>query len=276
MNFAEFNAELGIEIEKYLVNYCSDSLHNLTLIDALTPQKIPFLGLQKPFKNIRAIKIYAGDDFILTANRFRLTIENIFPHVKRIVIEESLSFLHTEQSVSCVPIVHYENVEFFTIYTEHMPLTKYPFSFGVLTQLNIKICYLNDAFYEFIGGLNHLKILKIKFIYKHKNFETSDSFCKLLNLQNIQTNIEELSICYRRLMLPDDIVHFLKQSRRLRKLSFYRHKASKHYRDMCKTMESVSYKLDAEWAIHIMDPYKCPFYLLQSEGKCYVIERVNN
>lgn len=181
-------------------------------------------------------------------------------------------------------VIHYENVEYLTLKTFNM--TRFTFSFENLRHLTIGGgIKLNDAFCEFIGNIEHLQTLKISSWSSY--YTTTNSFRKMLELQNIQSNIVEMQFRFDEKMSRDDIVRFLKQSRKLRKLSFYYVEKSFVPENVVSTvpdvfistvpvtvMQSISSNLDVGWKIDFIEPFMDPFHFTSPDCKCYVFERI--
>lgn len=208
IDFRYFNTKVSIEIENYLARYCSDSLQRLSLV--CSTLKIHFEGLRKPLKNVSALKIQAVRDQI--ENQIRFLNESNLPNVKHIYIcgEGTPSHDYGKK-------IHFENIEYFTLTWARI---KFPFSFGNLKHFIISGFgfKLNDAFCECIGNIDHLETLKIMMMAQFST--NSDAFRKMLELQNVQTNVVELQFQYDKRMCPDDIVRFFKKKWKTEKIEY--------------------------------------------------------
>lgn len=265
IDFSGVNVKICAEIENYLAQYCSDSLQRFSLMCNLS--KIPFDNLKNPLKKVKALKVITV--LPRKQNLIHFLNEINLPNVQHVII----SSLGQELPISEKGI-HYKNIEYFTIrYYPRPPMDTFPFSFGNLKHFTIVGgIYINDALCECISNIKHLRTLKImKF-----SILNSDSFSKLLRLQNILSNVEEMQFAFDKGMSAEVVICFLKQSRKLRKLTFHNfdfdHIKNHLYLKMLKTISS---NLNDEWKVHIIDQYKNPFSDCLIH-KCHVIERINN
>lgn len=262
INFAILNVNLCAKIENYLTEYCSDSLERFTLIIHLS--KIPFKNLKKPFKKITGIKIYTARD--QTGYYIQFVNENNLPNIQHI-------FLYNRDCLQDSENIHYENIEYFTLCSQTR-MEKIPFSFGNLKHLII--CgypIINDEICKFIGNIEHLTTLKLYL----DRYESSNSFRKLLELKNIQTNVVEMECEFHQNFLVDDIYYFLKQSKKLRKFSVHQCKFSlSEYLDYYSiVLKTIPIKLGIEWKFISIDPYRNPFKT-QFKYKGFVIEKITD
>lgn len=259
------NEKLCVEIENYLATYCSNSLQKLSLTS--NQSKIVFSDLQKPFKKVIELKIQLGH--LQYQGHLQFLNEINFPNVSSIKLDECY-FKHPE-------IIHYENIENFTLHC--LTILTYPFSFGNLKHLTLLgLVTVNDALCQCISGIKYLKTLKI---IDHDHFN-SDSFRKILELENILSNVEEMHFKYDTRMSVDDILRFLKRNQNLRKLSFCKKKNRMefYYAQFynAQFVQPLSTNLGDGWKCYIMDPFLNPFYryfnTYTREEYCFVIERI--
>lgn len=263
INFIILNAKICAEIENYLSKYCSDSLERFSLICNRT--KIPFDNLQKPFKKVVALKIHT----ILEQHRDHIQYlnETNYPNLQHLLIYNRGNLKNSEK-------IHYEYIEHFTFFGMW---DKYPFSFGSLTHLTIANASMNDEFYEFLGNVKHLKTLKIMKLSCDRYWSSS----KIFELQNVQSQVVEMSLQFYETMQTmscDDIFRCLRQSQKMRKLSFHLWKFSRNEisRDVGRCLrlcQTVTAKLGANWTFHVIDPFINPFQTFMRHI-CFVIERI--
>lgn len=261
------NAKVYVGIETYLANYCSDSVQRLSL--TCSGSKIPFEHLQKPLNKVIALTITTTAQQPIPS-QIRFLNENNLPNVQHIYFNNRFNQELHESDCN----VHFENIESFIMHTSRM--FSFPFSFGhSLKYFTIAgSVILNDAFCECISKIERLKILKMM------SFHLFDleSFSKLLQLQNVVSNVVEIQFeCHERIS-PEIVFRFLKQSQQLQKLSI-------HLEFVIKTNEEAIFKFDLlqaipsnlhdEWKCSIKDPYQNPFGCSFDEYKCLVIERIN-
>lgn len=258
------NPKVYVGIETYLSKYCSDSVQRLILI--CSRSKTPFENLQKPLKKVIAVTIFTAADE--SPNQIRFINDNNLPNVQHIHIFNN----YRDQELNDSGGIHFENVEYFTMHTHQ--IKTYPFSFGNLKHFTIYgNVELNDAFCECISKIQHLKTLKIM---SHLSVSI-ESFSKMLKLQNVVSNVEEMQFEFDDSITPDLILQFLKQSQCLQKLSIHLNMISD-----CTTIYKYSYLLqtipsslhdDDEWKSEIKDPYKNPYSSTIFPHKCLVIEK---
>lgn len=194
-------------------------------------------------------------------DHIRFLNENNLPNVNRIHI------WHRGRILGEFENIHYENIEHFTSSSQ---LYKYPFSFGNLKHLTFKgNTNINDAFCDCISNIQHLKTLKIASVES----VSRESFRKLLELQNVQSNLEEMYFRFYGEISPDDIHRFLEQSRKLRKLcTFCWHEDL--FSRLSYEMQKLASNLDESWKIQIQNPYNIPYYPPCFEFKAFVFERM--
>ena len=247
IEFSLFDTECGIAIQSYLEEYCSDSLQRFSF----EPNELikHFENLQRPFKNLLALKIdtalyHKQNIYVQFINEKNLPNLQYF-YMRRHCVDQQAKINH-------------KYVEDFTITCLNM--ITFPFSFENLKHLtlygNIKI---NDAFCEYIRSLKHLKILKIhSWVIWNSNY-----FDKLLELQNIASNIEEIEIEVGDKLDPwqlnrqypaETILRFMKQCQNLRKMIFFH--AYIHTESCANYVErwaqQLSLILSEEWKFNII------------------------
>lgn len=259
VNFRIVNVKICTEIENYLAEYCWDSLQRLSLYCRYP--KILFENLQKPLQNVIAIKVHTSK--VQDQDNIQFVNENNFPKLKHL-------FIYNGYHLENAKTIHFENIECFTLRS----MLKFPFSFGNLKHLTLGSIAINDAFCEFVSNLIHLKTLRIMRI---TGLEESNSFSKMLELHNIQTDLVEMHFDYCKFLQPDSdaILRFLKQSAKLKKFScstttnceFF------NYVKTCSHMfRTISSKLDSDWRFHVIYPYTNLFDAFYKK-KCFVLER---
>lgn len=254
------NAKLCIEIENYLSEYCSESLQRFSLI--VKKSKIPFEHLQKPLKKVNFLKIIMMTD--QEQHHIQFLNEINLPNVQYLYItNNNYSLQYSEKKV------HYENIKSFTLRT--FPMSKLPFSFGNLNHFVLAgNTSINDELIEFISNNKHLTTLSIMLM---EYIASQQSFDKILELQNVQSNLEELQLeCTN--LLPDDIVRFIKQCKKLRKLTIHSSKKWGRTSFLAKALlEIIPSRLGVAWKLYTIDPYINPFDFF-IEHECFVIERI--
>lgn len=267
ISFRTLNDKLCIEIENYLVKYCSNSLQRLILV---SKSKLLFENLQKPFKNITALEIILVID--QNEDNIRFINESNFPNLQRIYL------LNTERKLQDSEMIHYKNIEYFCLRSS-LRTMKFPFSFGNLKHFSISgPIELNDAFCKCIGNIEHLQTLKIISFLGIRCHSTTDSFGKIFELKNILTNVVEMQMEFHENITPELVHRLLKQSEKLRKLSFHVHhypelSATKHFFYFTQTLPS---NLDDKWKCYTIDPYHSPCLYVTEHAiySCFVIERI--
>lgn len=259
VNFTKLNDNLCTGIEQYLEQYCFDSLQRLSLRCNLL--RIPFKNVQKPLKTITSLHVCTVRD--QKGDHIQFFNENNLPNVQYITIYNG-DCLHDSENI------HYENIEYFT-FLSPSPVDKFPFSFGNLKHLILAgNIIMNDELCEGISNIEHLTTLKIMSWLRIN----SNSFCKLLELKNIQSNVVEMQFQFDRNMFADDILHFLKKSKKIRKFTVHLHEielgdVTYHYSILLKT---IPLELGNEWEYLTIDPYRIPFDTF-FKYKCFVIEK---
>lgn len=233
------NEKLCIEIENYLTKYCSDTLERLLLVG--NQSIVPFEHLPKPLKNVTVVKVILlrGQHI----NHIRFINERNLPNVNNIEIFWQTKEFKQQELLK----FHFESIEYFT-FSILKPLSMNLFSFGNLKHLRLELTPSNvdDSVCELIGSIKDLKTVQVGL------FPLSvepDSLAKLLKLQNILSTVVELTIHYTG-CTTKDVLHFLKQSRKLQKLSF------RIWRDRYETkwmdfMETISTSLPHNWSSRI-------------------------
>lgn len=260
ISFKHLSVKHCTEVENYLVRFCSESLQRFVVM--CNTSKIIFKDLQKPLKNVTDLKIMMGKHQNL--DHIRFLDENNLPNVNNVYIW----YYDELKDLSVSGKLHYKNIEHFEICA--IRLGVYPFSFENLRHLTTDgNCIVNDALCEFIGRLNDLKTLKIKNTMFGFNL---DPFRKILKLQNISSNIVELQFPYHPKISSNDVLLFLKQTRKLRKLSIPGSVPYiTHYSDF---LQEITSNLDTEWTHHARDLlHKEPGYH-HSDKRCLFIERI--
>lgn len=257
---------LCVMIENYLAEYCSDFLEQFHLVCSRT--KKPFENLSKPLKKLIILtidtKYHRKTDYMQFINEKKL------PNIQHFCIQnpyhsESQNFETIHFISNPNKLQNFETVQHLTIGTVNWD-TNFPFSFGNLKHFTVLgPSVLNDMLYEYIENLTHLETLKIM------NFRLTgwkpELFGKLLQLPNILSNVVEMQFDFNDHMSPDHILHMLKQSQKLKKLSF-------HFMDGDESiLRTIISKLSVEWKVHIIDPYENPLIFVLKHI-CYVFERI--
>lgn len=267
VHFSDLNIDLCAGIESYLAKYCPNSLQRLAL--QCHRFKIPFENLQKPLRNVTALKVYTVRDQKWDHIQFLNEIN--LPNVQHINLSNKGCLQDSER-------IHYEYIERFE-FVSLGTIDKFPFSFVNLKHLMLDGgIILNDELCNCINNIEHLRTLRIM-EFRGVN---SNSFRKLLELKNIQYNLEEVQFKRNANMLTDDILHFLKQSKKLRKYTIhsfvgnnepeYVHIIPYYFSNLLKTFPL---KLGVEWKIHYNDSYENP-YDMYNKYECIVIEKLPN
>lgn len=266
VHFPDLNIDLCAGIESYLAEYCSNSLQRLAL--RCHRFKIPFENLPKPLRNVTGLKVYAVRD--QKWEHIQFLNENNLPNVKHIHLFNGGNLEDSES-------IHYEYIERFA-FASPCAIDKYPFSFVNLKHLMLDGgIIINDELCNCISNIEHLTTLRIM----HLRRVDSNSFRKLLELKNIQCNLVEVQFKLNENMLTDDILHFLKQSKKLRKYTIhsfvgndpkYKYIIPNYFSNLLKTFPS---KLGVEWKIHYNDSYENPSDMYFKHD-CVVIEKLTN
>lgn len=265
VQFFTLDAAICAEIENYLARYCSDTLQRLSLTCNML--KIAFKDLQKPLKKVTVLTLVLKSD--QDQSHIQFLNENNLPNLKSIYLyDTTYSRIRQHSKQIC-----YENIEHFMIYSTEMT----PFSFGNLKHLTCAGIVLSDAFCECISKIEHLETLKImSFDFPMKwirvSIPLSRSFDKLMDLQNILSNVVEMEFELTFWISQETILRCLKKSRQLRKLSFHSEKGFISSGKLHKNYEMIPPNLGVEWKFHVIDPYDDPFTFLPSV--CYVIDRI--
>lgn len=276
ISFGIFNAKFCAEIERYLAEYCSESLHRLSL--CCNSVKVLFENLHKPLANVKTLGIYTRKNQNLT--HFQFNQEHL-PRLKYLYIENSYTKLdHSEP-------IHFENIEYFTIDSGGHTFRKFPFTFGKLKHLVFIGFKLNDEWCDFVGNIQHLTTLKMFGISA-----TDPLLGKMFESQNFTSNIEELLLHVNEGMFADDILRFLEKSRNLKILTLVIHRwGSKKRKEtprepydyfyiclkkMEKIVKTIISNLDSKWKFCIIDPFRNPYRSDTQLGDfyCYVIEKI--
>lgn len=195
-----------------------------------------------------------------------LNENNNLPNLQHIYIYSTGFALQDSENI------HYENIEHFTLGSVNM--SKYPFSFGNLKHLILTgHIEINDSFCKFIGNIKHLQTLKITSTL----FTNPESFSKMLELQNILSNVVEMQLKFNESMSLDQILRYLKQSRKLRKLSFHL-----DYIAEKRVVRNGSTVLQRYHHIWVLSRIFILWILIHFHfvnffrSKCYVIERITD
>lgn len=95
---------------------------------------------------------------------------------------------------------------------------------------------------------------------------TTDSFRKIFELPNIVSNVVEMQMVFHNNITPELVHRFLKQSQKLRKLSFHICLPAQNFID-----------LNDEWKCYTIHPYERPALTTYADidvYKCFVIEKI--
>lgn len=215
IDFVEMDSTICDEIEKYLSLYCSDSLERLFF--KCRDWSVCFEDLQKPLKKLKALQINTHSDG--ERNRVQFMNARNLPNLEHLFIYFVNVFAQREK-------IYHENITDLTIVLPY-GTNPFPFPFSIknvkhlLLNAAIESVEVNDAFCELINNAKHLKTLTLNL---NNSFWSSDPLDKLLDIQNIVLNVEELQfkitfeVC--RKMSFETISRFLKQSRNIRKIKF--------------------------------------------------------
>lgn len=242
VDFTILNAEICIELENYLAVYCRDSLEQLTIV--CEPSRCIFKDLPKPLKKVTDLRVEVFRKSKKT-QYIRFLHERNLPSVLRLEIFLSVPASAIENSEN----IHFENVEDFTLIGSK---TIVPFSFrsATLKHLTFNFADTSDAFYEFIGRAKNLKTLKIM---DTAFVSGSEWFIKILHLQNIQSNVEEIEFEYTKDISPEVILRCLNQTTKLTKLTIHimRNQNTEILYTRCLDfIETISSNLDSAWKFH--------------------------
>lgn len=269
INFSRFSVKLGAKIEYYLAEYCSESLHELSV--ACNSSIIRFEGLHKTLAHVKTLNIYiSGGNNLIPS---QLVIKHL-PKLKYVYIENySRRFQDSET-------LHYDNIEYFTI-NSVSKITKFPFSFNKLKHMIFIHFDINDEWCQWIRSMESLTTLKLL------DISINDEKClsNMLQSQNLLSNIEELLIELNGFYKWDTnaILRFLERSRNLSTLALLRirkHKTENlnfSYEEVDIITEKIISNLNCRWKFHVIDPFRNPFGNVSIFGQyydCYVIKKV--
>lgn len=266
IDFRIFNVKICTKIEHYISEYCSKSLHQLTL--AGNSSTILFNGLNKPLENITTIKIYLYGS--QTLSHIPVLNEHL-PKLQYIHIE-NISYVFGEKDSE---IRSFENIEKFSILGGVM--YKYPLSFDKLKHFAMSSpIVIDDELCTFVCNIQNLKTLKLLDI----RGISENAFSKMLESPNFLSNIEELFIEVSGLIYPDCILRYLEQSKSLKRLGLVRHQrliperpsgvGFFNFDDLIKIISNLS----AKWKFYIIDHFVDPLKGPLVKFDCHVIERV--
>lgn len=266
ISFNDLNATLHVEMENYLAEYCSDSLQRLHLL--CNRSKMVFKDLRKPLRNVTVLKM--GMHRVQKINHIQFLNENNLPNVNSITIlhrsSEDITLLQKSEKI------HYEKIEYFEIASHK--LNTYPFSFGNLKHLTISgRCEINDAICEFISNVKDLKTLKMMSMLYLLH---PDSFRKMLELQNILSNLVKMQFEYRKGMAADDVLRFMNQSQNLKKMIIYLDTTNTGIQaGSLNFMQTMTSNLDVQWTFHVKqnDPERERYHPYWADIK-YIFERI--
>lgn len=233
------NEKLCIEIENYLTRYCSDSLERLLLVGNQTI--VPFEHLPKPLKNVTVVKVTLNRGQHI--NHIRFINERNLPNVNNIEIFWGTRDYQEQELLK----FHFENIEYFA-FGILKPVSMNIFSFGNLKHLRLEgIRKVDDSVCQLIGSIKDLKTIRIGLFGSVEQ----DSLGKFLRLQNILSTVVEFTIrstgC-----TTEDVLYFLKKSRKLRKLRFIIWRILEYGETKwLDFMETISTSLPHNWSSRI-------------------------
>lgn len=265
IDFSILSDKLCVEVENYLVKYCSDSLQRL-FVKCGQPKTL-FKNLQKPFKNVIALSIIVPT--FQTKADIQFLNECTLPNLQHIYFYDLGNGCQESETI------HYKSIEYFD-YKCMGRIQKFPFSFGNLRHFTIVgHVELNDAFCECIRNIEHLETLKISNYDMRTGTCSPDSFRKIFELQNIVSNVVKMHIQFHENITPELVHRFLKQSRKLRKLSFHV-KIPENYFEIsfANLTQTLPPNLNDEWKCSTVEPYENPLLYTGALYKCFVVERV--
>lgn len=256
VDLRELSANIYTAIEIYLVEYCSNSLERFAF--KIYNYHI-FEHLQKPFDKLIVLAVQA---------KLELGQRNSFQFINEINLPNLQSLCLSAYRINQQDRIHHKNVEYLTVSSVH--IIDFPFSFENLKYLFLGIMEeINDTLCQFIGQMKNLKIIRL--IFSYTICECSDSLDRLLNLQNISTNVEEIELSSEIVSFRSEsietVFRFMKRSQRVRKVSFDLF-SEIHPADVW--LQEQSLKLKDEWKSYITPKIKCSF-----KSKYFVLERLN-
>lgn len=259
IDFLDMDSRIRDEIEKYLSIYCSGSLERFFFV--CRDWSVCFENIQKPLKMLKALHIETRSDG--ERNRVQFMNARNLPNLQHLYIYFVNVIAQREK-------IHHENIEDLSIVC-FRGTNPFPFSFETVKHLTLHAkIEVDDAFCELIGNAKHLKTLKLNSC--HSTW-SSDSLDKLLDLQNIVLNVEELQFALKleisRKMAIDTITRFLKQSRNLRKMKFHTVACFNTYDTNAVGVwfKKLSSTLSGEWKSYNYDTnyggLPCKFYVIE-------------
>lgn len=267
--FFRTNIRFCAEFEKYLSIYCWNSLQRLSIMCNETGTF--FNHLQKPFEKLIYLKIVIRNE--QDVNLFEFLNESNLPNVNEIAMSCGTPSFFEKFS----KIIDFERIEYFTF--NGWRERKYPFKLRNLKHLTISgKCEFNDALCECIGNIKDLKTLK----FKCRTYSL-DGFIKILELQNVLSNLEELQFEYGKppwylrenFNFYSHILHFLKLGQNLKKLSVVILLASE-FKLYLNYLEWVSSNLDVEWKSKAINEFHDDYYNFGIPPSCFMFERIND
>lgn len=264
IDYWKINAKICAEFEKnYLAKYCSDSLERLYL--DCDKNKITFEHLQQPFKKLTTLGIYHNGFHTKT----RYLNDKMLPSLRHMIY---LNNCPTE--IECEDI-HYKNIEYFSL-VSIVPMDKFPFTFDNLKHLCVHGSIVaNDAFCELIENIKHLKTLKL-LIYRE---QSSDSFRKIIGIQNILLNVVEIEIEFQKSLSLEIILELLKRSKNLKKICFvsYTNPYKYKFELYSNMMHAVTSNLESEWTSFVITSPEVvcinSYFQVKDTVKCYTMKK---
>ena len=209
INFKCFNINVCAEIELYLSKYCSKSLQRMSII--CNSVRAALDGLQTPLIKLNLLRVEIDPR---QHPDFRRLSENV-PNLRYLYVKNDSKYIeHFERT-------HFENVEHFGINCGSSPCSALPFSFNKLKHFyfgNHRGIILNKYFYEFLTSAKYLTKLELMEI----DSIIDNTFDDILQSEHFLTNIEEITVCMSKIVSPESVIGFLKQSKSLKKFTIYK------------------------------------------------------
>lgn len=208
---------------------------NLPSVKDLTihSNKLKVIDIKEAFKlnpQLEKLDIYSIQEVAILRG-----INEYLPNLKCLELVDLLQEFFQEG----LEPIHFEHVENLAIKIGSTLMQNFPLTFGSLENLFLMgPLKLNQQFLNFIGGIEHLKLLTIVgWVADESNYNQ-----RFFQLKNISSNIEELNVGWLNHMSSHGILHFMKNNQSLHKFTI----------NMCKmddTIGTLRNNLGSEWSL---------------------------
>lgn len=254
VDFSELSVKICAGIQMYLVEYCSNSLERFAFE---TRNNRVFDQLHKPLEKLISLAMQAE----VNVGTFS------FQFINEINLPNLQDFMLESYAIDTPDSIQHKNVEHLTI--GHSYKCNFPFLFENLKYLTLQgMIEITDALCEFIDKMVNLKVIKIM---TNPSRLHPDSFNRLLNLQIVLTNVEEVEfsfdIDHSKKQLIETVFRFMSHSPNVKKVSFrlyFEQLEDAWFREFSPT-------LNADWISYIIQRNPDLF-----ESRCVIFERRPN